>query len=160
MAPVPITLESISVASAALYNIAKRSESILERNLSPIPRPTPTVPSLWTRITHLRQTTGSIIPASYGSINSGPDPGTVVGIVLGSIGGLLLLLWLFYTCINFGTFGGAAYREETVRSRSSRRKSHHSSSHRSRRVSEVRQTPLFSTRSILVSSVRTQKELC
>jgi hypothetical protein len=44
--------------------------------------------------------TPEIIPTTYGNLNSGPPPGTVVGIVLGSVAGFLLLLWLFYTCFN------------------------------------------------------------
>ncbi|KAK3688500.1 hypothetical protein B0T22DRAFT_155442 [Podospora appendiculata] len=48
-----------------------------------------------------RQST-TTIPSLYGSLNSGPDPGTVAGIVLGSVAGFILLLWLLYTCINMG----------------------------------------------------------
>lgn len=67
-------------------------------------------PSLAKRIPSLflfkRQQTQSntpeLIPTTYGNLNSGPPPGTVVGIVLGSVGGFLLLLWLFYTCFNVG----------------------------------------------------------
>ncbi|KAK3323480.1 hypothetical protein B0T19DRAFT_205456 [Cercophora scortea] len=52
------------------------------------------------RITTRQSTT--TIPSLYGSLNSGPDPGTVAGIVLGSVAGFILLLWLLYTCINMG----------------------------------------------------------
>jgi len=67
----------------------------------------------------------TIIPTAYGSIDSSPTPGTVVGIVLGSVGGFLLILWLIYTCLNFGTWGAAdsAYTESVVVR--DRRKSHH-----------------------------------
>ncbi|KAK7927165.1 hypothetical protein PG985_004163 [Apiospora marii] len=41
----------------------------------------------------------STVPQGYGA-PSGPEPGVVVGIVLGSIAGFLLLLWLIYTCVN------------------------------------------------------------
>lgn len=111
--------------------------------------PTQTTNSLWTRILEIRQTTTTvipnIIPTTYGSINSGPSPGTVVGIVLGSVAGFLLLLWLIYTCLNFGTVGAAStYTEEVVVARD-RRKSHrgsHRGSHRSsRRHSEVSSLP-------------------
>ncbi|KAI9808858.1 MAG: hypothetical protein M1827_007181 [Pycnora praestabilis] len=50
------------------------------------------------------------IPTTYAGLNSGPAPGTVVGIVLGSVAGFLLLLWLIYTCFNMG--GGA--RQEVI----------------------------------------------
>ena len=64
-----------------------------------------------------------IIPTTYSNLDGGPTSGTVVGIVLGSVFGFLLLLWLIYTCVNMGG-GGAVYEEDMVvqdrRSRSSR----------------------------------------
>jgi hypothetical protein len=77
------------------------------------------------------------IPAHYGSLNSGPDPGTVAGITLGSVAGFVLLLWLIYTCINFGnptigandtstvvTEGTASVYTRRRRSKSRKRNSH------------------------------------
>jgi hypothetical protein len=87
---------------------------------------------------HKRQTFDTIIPTTYGSINSGPSPGTIVGIVLGSVGGFLLLLWLLYTCLNFGTItsSDSSYTESVVVT--DRRKSTHGSTRtRSRRPSET-----------------------
>ncbi|EKD19685.1 uncharacterized protein L3040_001969 [Drepanopeziza brunnea f. sp. 'multigermtubi'] len=75
-----------------------------------------------------RQSTDSIIPTTYGSINSGPAPGTVAGIVLGSVGGFLLLLWLIYTCVRFGSASSrSAYTESVVvpAARPRRRRAHH-----------------------------------
>ncbi|KAG9236778.1 hypothetical protein BJ875DRAFT_203512 [Amylocarpus encephaloides] len=139
MAPIPNSLDSVaSVATAALSNIAKRissSNNLLQR--VPVTVPTPTTASVWTRILAARQSTNSIIPTTYGSINSGPPPGTVVGIVLGSVAGFLLILWLFYTCLNFGQWGTSdTYIEETITRDGHRRKSHRGSQ-RSRRVSET-----------------------
>lgn len=137
MAPIPFDGEGVK---DALSNLAKRIPtslpSLLDREASPAPTPT-TSSSLLSRILHPRATT-SIIPTGYGSIDSGPAPGTVVGIVLGSVGGFLLVLWLFYTCINFGGgWGvGSTYTESVVVRERDRRKSHHGS-HRSRRASEV-----------------------
>ncbi len=54
------------------------------------------------------------IPAYYGSLHSGPDPGTVAGIVLGSVAGFILLLWLIYTCINMGNPSLATNDTSTV----------------------------------------------
>lgn len=62
-----------------------------------------------------RQTTASssngqsvvAIPATYSGLNAGPQPGTVVGIVLGTVGGILLILYLLYTCFNMGGTSGA-----------------------------------------------------
>lgn len=55
----------------------------------------------------------SIIPTTYSGINNSPPPGTVVGIVFGSVAGFLLILWLIYTCVNQN---GTAdlYAEETI----------------------------------------------
>ena len=44
------------------------------------------------------------IPTTYVGLNSGPSPGAVVGIVLGSVFGFLLVIWFIYTC---GTFDGS-----------------------------------------------------
>lgn len=139
MAPVPSPDFNLhGAAHHALSNLAKRLPTPLTELLGREPAPTPTTPSsLLSRILHPRATT-SIIPTGYGSIDSGPSPGTVAGIVLGSVGGFLLVLWLFYTCINFGSGwgGGSTYTESVVVRERDRRKSHHGS-HRSRRASEV-----------------------
>ncbi|EHA54645.1 hypothetical protein MGG_01488 [Pyricularia oryzae 70-15] len=78
------------------------------------------------------------VPGGYSV--TGPDPGTVVGITLGSVAGFLLILWIIYTCINLGnpgiaettsSYGGTA----SVVTRKTRGHSHHrhSSRHHSRR---------------------------
>ncbi|KAL8802609.1 MAG: hypothetical protein Q9182_003700 [Xanthomendoza sp. 2 TL-2023] len=85
-----------------------------------------------------------LIPETYAGLNKGPPPGTVVGIVLGSVAGFLLILWLIYTCINFNAARGVStYEEETIvrrRSRSPRSSRRSPSRHapsRSRSRSEV-----------------------
>ncbi|PBP24768.1 hypothetical protein BUE80_DR004350 [Diplocarpon rosae] len=77
----------------------------------------------------------AIIPTTYGSIDSGPSPGAVVGIVLGSVSGFLLLLWLIYTCLQFraATSSRSSYTEPVVVRE--RRKAR---SHRVRETVEVR----------------------
>ncbi|KAI1175361.1 hypothetical protein F4777DRAFT_579031 [Nemania sp. FL0916] len=42
------------------------------------------------------------VPQGYGNAPFGPDSGTVVGIVLGSVAGFLLLLAFIYWCLSFG----------------------------------------------------------
>ncbi|KAH7160807.1 hypothetical protein EDB81DRAFT_327198 [Dactylonectria macrodidyma] len=42
------------------------------------------------------------IPSTYGSLNSSPSPGVVVGIVLGSVAGFLLLLYIIYAILHGG----------------------------------------------------------
>jgi len=39
------------------------------------------------------------LPASYAGLNSGPSPGTVVGITIGTVAGFILLMWLIQTLI-------------------------------------------------------------
>jgi hypothetical protein len=77
-----------------------------------------------------------IIPTLYNL--SGPAPGTVVGIVLGSVGGFLLIVWLLVSLTSLGGGGrGAIAGEEEIVVR--RRRG--SNSHRSRRSTrtEVRE---------------------
>lgn len=76
------------------------------------------------KLLHIRQQDSDVIPTTYGSINRGPSPGTVVGIVLGSVGGFLLLLWLFYTCANMGNYSGSSEYTEEVVVRDRKRRSH------------------------------------
>ena len=74
-----------------------------------------------------------IIPTFYSDMDDSPAPGTVVGAVLGSVVGFLLILWLINSCLNRG--GGAAVEEddyvgqERRASRSSRHSHSHSHSH-------------------------------
>ncbi|KAH6631839.1 hypothetical protein F5144DRAFT_233166 [Chaetomium tenue] len=87
------------------------------------------------------------IPAYYGSLTGGPDPGAVAGITLGAVAGFVLLLWLVYTCINIGNPGavgsgvgdtstvvtegsGSVYTRRKQRSRSRRRSSRHRHQHK------------------------------
>lgn len=87
------------------------------------------------------------IAGCYQGLNAGPAPGAVVGIVLGSVAGFLLLLWVLFTLSNGGGFIQTSnLQEEDVyvdhrhhrhnRSRSPARRSTHRSSYRE----EMRQT--------------------
>lgn len=90
---------------------------------------------------HARQQTDTV-PGHYPGVNAGPDPGTVVGIVLGSVGGFLLLLWLIYTCFQIGGRGEtvSSYGTASVVTRKSRRKHsrHHHRSPARRETVEIR----------------------
>ncbi|KUJ17216.1 uncharacterized protein LY89DRAFT_73945 [Mollisia scopiformis] len=116
--------------------------SLVDRSLHVSSVATRSLPTRILQLVPRQNSNPSIIPTTYGSINSGPAPGTVVGIVLGSVGGFLLLLWLIYTCLSLGGWGSrSSYEEEVVVH--DRRKSRHGST-RSRRVSEtveVRRAP-------------------
>lgn len=48
------------------------------------------------------------IPASYGRLDSSPAPGTVAGIILGSVCGFIFLLYLIYLGISSGRRFGSA----------------------------------------------------
>jgi hypothetical protein len=81
-----------------------------------------------------RQTAMLAIPTTYLGLDSGPSPGTVIGIVIGSVAGFLLLLWFFYSCFDivnpfdwlFEWFPRTVVQEEVIQRRST------SSHHRSR----------------------------
>ncbi|KAF2260773.1 hypothetical protein CC78DRAFT_584442 [Lojkania enalia] len=76
-----------------------------------------------------RQVQQGVIPSYYD--DSGPDAGMVVGIVLGSVAGFLLIVWLLYSLTTLGGNAAAAGEEEIVvrrrrgsDSRRSRRSTH------------------------------------
>ncbi|KIY03188.1 uncharacterized protein Z520_01655 [Fonsecaea multimorphosa CBS 102226] len=61
------------------------------------------------------------IPTTYLGLNSGPKPGTVAAIVLGSVGGFLLIIYLIWAALNYGNVFGFNRRgvveEEVIRRR-------------------------------------------
>ena len=98
-----------------------------------------------------------IIPANYAGLDKGPTPGTVVGIVFGSVAGLLLVLWLIYTCFTFTRLPPQSeVVDETIvyNRRSSPSRRHSASSHSRSEVIEVsRQRSRSRTRSPTIRSV-------
>jgi hypothetical protein len=68
------------------------------------------------------------IPATYANQDNSPQPGTVAGIVLGVVAGVLLILWLLYTVFNAGggPSGGASEVEVVRRPSASQRRSRRS----------------------------------
>ncbi|KAK0514585.1 hypothetical protein JMJ35_003202 [Cladonia borealis] len=82
------------------------------------------------------QTTNPLIPTTYSGLNAGPTPGTVVGIVFGSVAGFLLLLWLIYTC--FGLNNNGVVQSSVV---DERRETEVVETRRSRRTSTRRSSP-------------------
>lgn len=79
-----------------------------------------------------RQAAVLAIPTTYTGLDSGPPPGSVVGIVLGSVAGFLLLLWVLHTCFGAANpFGGSRtiIEGEVVRQRSTVSRSRSRSRH-------------------------------
>ena len=75
------------------------------------------------------QVNPNILPTTYPGINTDPPPGTVVGILLGSVAGFILLLWLIYTCCYLNVTD--IYEEEEIVRRSSGSRGRRSSRSRS-----------------------------
>lgn len=89
---------------------------------------------------HRRQQNMVAIPTIYAGLNSGPAPGAVVGIVLGSVAGFLIIVWLLVSSMSNGGGNVVAGEEEIVVRRRSRSRSPRSRrSRRSTRVTEVRE---------------------
>ena len=80
----------------------------------------------------VRRQTIVAIPATYSGLDAGPPPGNIVGIVLGSVAGFLLILWLIYTCSNMGGRGEVVAEEVVRRRERSPRRSPRARSERSR----------------------------
>jgi hypothetical protein len=77
-----------------------------------------------------RQQNGILaIPTTYSGLNAGPSPGAVVGIILGSVGGFLLCLFIVYSIVRMsGRFGTRVIEEEIITRRRSRSRSSRSES--------------------------------
>lgn len=54
------------------------------------------------------------LPTTYLGLNSGPSPGILVAIVLGSVVGFLLVLWLVTLCFFWGAGPFAVFRRQTT----------------------------------------------
>ncbi|KAF7952738.1 hypothetical protein EAE96_005967 [Botrytis aclada] len=176
MSPIPISpfsgtsifprdvTHSASLTSRTTTSILQPISTIFHRRNVQLSSPSK-LTELLTRLIS-RQTTSSnpsIIPTTYGQQNNSPSPGTVVGIVLGSVGGFLLLLWLLYTCCTLGRRQSAQSTvtedvtfRENVRRRS--HNSHRSSRPHSRRVSTTEKVEIRRQRSRSPAPVRVVRE--
>ncbi len=73
-----------------------------------------------------RQNAVLAIPTTYAGLDSGPAPGAVVGIVLGSIAGFILILYIFLSAFRLWGPGGGnteVVEEEIIHSRRRRSRS-------------------------------------
>ncbi|KUI60698.1 hypothetical protein VP1G_07904 [Cytospora mali] len=139
LAPREATPQPQHVTSSPIAAIARRFHS-LPQLTSLATRTSPSAPS---HVLEARQEgTTATIPGAYPGVNAGPDPGTVVGITLGSVAAFLLLLWLVYTCLSMGNSSAvetvSSYGTASVVTRKSRRR--HSSHHHHHRSPARRET--------------------
>ncbi|RMD43200.1 hypothetical protein DV735_g1898, partial [Chaetothyriales sp. CBS 134920] len=83
------------------------------------------------------------IPTTYYGLDSGPSPGVVVAIMLGSIAGFLLAGWVLLLAVRvYSSGGGGVFEKETIirthrRTTVARSRSRSRSSHRRRRTTIV-----------------------
>jgi hypothetical protein len=136
MAPIPLPPTLLSAlnsrSSALLARLAPSTSTPQERDHTSLQNlARRTIDSLSSLI-HRQSSDPSIIPTTYGNLTGGPSAGTIVGIVLGSVAGFLILLWLLYTCMNFGNISSSSSYTESVVVRE-----HRHSKARSRRASET-----------------------
>ncbi|MCJ1310609.1 hypothetical protein MMC25_004274 [Agyrium rufum] len=152
MAPIPpdaYTVVARQLHSTSIFNTATTAlrtlkcalpsfNSVIRSSMPSLP-PSSFTPRSNTASTPamIRRQAIAVIPAGYANLNSGPKPGTVVGIVLGSVGGLLLVLWLIYTCMNLGNIGNNNLVEEEVVVRQRTRSRSRPRSHRTTVMEEV-----------------------
>lgn len=101
-----------------------------------------------------RQITG-LIPTYYQGMDTGPSGGTVVGIVLGSVAGFLLIVWLLYTLAGQGGNANIAGEEEIVVRRRDRSRSPRSRRSRRSTRTEVRQVSRSPRRREIIVEERT-----
>jgi hypothetical protein len=98
-----------------------------------------------------------VIPADYGNINDSQPPGTVIGIVLGSVAGFLLILWLIYTLMGGNmAMAGATSSSDVGSVVIQRKRSRRGSSRRTSRTEtvEVRRPPVERVERIVVEERR------
>jgi len=94
MSPIPLPLITRNDAPSSNLFPATTATSA---SSSIIISETPHTPALKPRIYE-----GSTVPQGYGNSPSGPDPGVVVGIVIGSVAGFLLIWGVIRWSINLG----------------------------------------------------------
>ncbi|CAD6445733.1 7e819bfa-3068-4bca-8d7c-48c80982a51e [Sclerotinia trifoliorum] len=174
MAPIPLSVFSgISTISRDISHSAsltsrtttllKPISTFLQPTNAELPSPS-NFAKILTRLISRQATSSdpSVIPTTYGEQNNSSSPGTIVGIVLGSVGGFLLLLWLLYTCSTMRRSAAeSTFTEDVTFHENSRRRSHNSrrsSRPHSRRVSATEKVEIRRQRSRSPTPVRVVRE--
>lgn len=134
MAPLPPSIRSVSASDTRILD-ARQPLALAARAIA-----LPTNDDIPRSVLQPRQQGGIVpIPTVYQGLNSGPAPGAVVGIVLGSVLGFIFLIWLLWILSNGTSFIRTNRDEEEDvvvrhRARTSDRR-------RSRRTEEMSQKP-------------------
>ncbi|RMZ76454.1 hypothetical protein DV737_g4810, partial [Chaetothyriales sp. CBS 132003] len=94
-----VAADTLTPLASVFALIIREPSSIHTRSLSALlsrtPRLEETLSSLGDSTLAKRQVYILAIPTTYAGLNAGPSPGVVVGIMLGSIAGFLLVGWIF-----------------------------------------------------------------
>ena len=134
--PLPHDAAAPKLSSLALRSLIPHLSTILSRHSILTGRASTSPDSLSKTLAVAPRAIIGIIPTYYDV--GGPNPGTTVGIVLGSVAGFFLIIWLFYSLANAG--GAAISGEEEIVVRRRRSRSPHSRRSRRSIRTEVRET--------------------
>lgn len=118
MAPLPPSIRSVSASDTRILDARQPIAPAAHAIAIPVNDKDPNA------ILQPRQQSGIVpIPTVYQGLNSGPAPGAVVGIVLGSVLGFIFLIWLLWILSNGTTFirSNQDEEDEVVVSRQQRR---------------------------------------
>jgi len=163
MAPISIPLASGISASARAFSSSlspralTTTPTVVSRAVKAADSALSSVAGLTRALAHRKRQSGGIIaiPTTYSGLNAGPAPGTVAGIVLGSVFGVILILYLIYTVTSHSGGRTNIVDEEVIRRRSvSRSPSRRRRSRSHSEVVEVRERPRTRER-IVVEERRT-----
>lgn len=148
--PTPTTSENTYYASSALSIVKRGSEAYARAILDHIPSRTILAPRQ--QETTLLPVNGVVaIPATYTDLD-GPPAGQVVGIVLGSVFGFILLIWLLYSIL--GPKDPVAEDSVVTDVPPPRERRKHRSRHRSRSVRSRSRSPSIDVRERTVREIR------
>jgi len=119
---------------------------LAQRSPAPI-NPTRTLVEMASRVVARQQPTTTVVTTNTGTTGKTRTPGQIAGIVIGSVVGFLLLLWIIRSCANMSKPAqwGSTFEPEREREKpasygypsSHRHRSHSRHSHRSPRRSSV-----------------------